>query len=222
MALISLEEIVFRYGRHKVLRGVDMRVNKGECVVLFGANGSGKSTLLSILNTHYRLREGRYLFQGEPVENDLQRVREQLLFVGHQTGFYGHLSPRENYRFFQSVHGLTLEDHIIEESVKTLGLYRFIDRPVGRFSAGMRKKLALGRILLFSPKLLLLDEPYSALDYRAVDWLNEMITRFLKQGGTVIMVSHTPEKIATLPHTAYTLKKGRITPDHDLKEATGC
>ncbi|GAB0058301.1 Heme exporter protein A [Candidatus Magnetaquicoccaceae bacterium FCR-1] len=201
-----------RYGRHLVLAGIELEVRRGECVVLYGANGSGKSTLLSLLSTRHAVREGSYHLNGLDVRHHGQEARERLLFVGHHTHLYGHLTSVENLLFFSDLRGLSVSESHLRQALDTVGLAKAADKPVQWFSAGMRKRLALARMLLADPRLLLLDEPYSALDTQGVNWLNAILADYLNQGGAVIMASHDPERVAALRHRPHHLARGVLTP----------
>ncbi|MBF0625430.1 MAG: heme ABC exporter ATP-binding protein CcmA [Magnetococcales bacterium] len=208
---VAIQELHFNFGRHRVLQGVELTLGPGDCGALFGANGSGKSTLLGILATRYRPRRGRYLLDGREVTPDLGHwARSQLLFIGHATHLYGHLTPLENLRFFADLRGLRPTDRTLAETVAQVGLGAFARRPVRGFSAGMRKRLALSRVLLARPALLLLDEPYSALDGPGVEWLNGLLRDYLIGGGTLVMASHDPGRVAALPHRPFQLREGRL------------
>lgn len=213
MAQLLVEELEYRFGRQRVLNGVDLEAFDGECVVLFGANGAGKSTLLYILATRYRPRAGRYQLNGVDVLEDGAGVRDNLIFVGHHTHLYGHLTPVENLGFFAALRGMEPDEATLRRAVKAVGLTRFADRPVMGFSAGMRKRAALARVLIARPPLLLLDEPYSALDAEGVDWLNGMMREYQEQGGTIVMATHDPERVASLTHRATRLKEGILIAD---------
>ncbi|MBF0615108.1 MAG: heme ABC exporter ATP-binding protein CcmA [Magnetococcales bacterium] len=220
--VVVLENAQHRYGRHQVLQGIDLTVSPGECAVLYGANGSGKSTLLALLSTRYTLREGRYLLDGIDVRQEPHEARARLLFIGHHTHLYGHLTPLENLQFFTSLRTIPTTDQQLRHVINTVGLNKAVDKPVQWFSAGMRKRLALARLLLAHPKLLLLDEPYSALDTQGVGWLNAMLTTFLHNGGSLIMASHDPERVAALPHRPWQLARGRLHPISNAQESEAC
>lgn len=213
MAELQVEGIQYRFGRQPVLNGVELEARPGECVVLFGVNGAGKSTLLSLLSTRLRLQHGRYLLNGLDVAHHGDAARAALMLVGHHTHLYGHLSPVENLRFFLDLRGLNPSDARLREVVAEVGLARFADRPAHGFSAGMRKRLALARVLLSAPSLLLLDEPYSSLDAAGVAWLNGVLRRYLTDGGTILLATHDPERVASLPHRPLRLDAGRLRPE---------
>ncbi|MBF0273234.1 MAG: heme ABC exporter ATP-binding protein CcmA [Magnetococcales bacterium] len=212
--VIQLEGVHHRFGRHRVLQGIDLNVRQGECVALYGTNGCGKSTLLALLATLLTVRQGRYLLDGLDVTRYGNEARDKLLFVGHQTHLYGHLTPVENLLFFRDLRGLNLPESRLRQAIETVGLAKAADKPVQWFSAGMRKRLALARMLLAHPRLLLLDEPYSALDTQGVQWLNAILTDYLRHGGALVMASHDPERVAALPHRPHQLARGVLTPIH--------
>ncbi|MBF0191673.1 MAG: heme ABC exporter ATP-binding protein CcmA [Magnetococcales bacterium] len=224
--VIQLEGVHHRFGRHRVLQGIDLTLRQGECVALYGANGSGKSTLLALLATLLTVRQGQYRLDGLDVTQHGNEARDKLLFVGHQTHLYGHLTPVENLLFFRDLRGLDLPESRLRQAIDTVGLAKAADKPVQWFSAGMRKRLALARMLLAHPRLLLLDEPYSALDIQGVHWLNAILTDYLRAGGALVMASHDPERVAALPHRPHHLARGVLSPmplpQPPLPEPTPC
>ncbi|MBF0096989.1 MAG: heme ABC exporter ATP-binding protein CcmA [Magnetococcales bacterium] len=207
---LRVSQLHHAFGRYRVLQGIDLQVSAGECVVLLGANGSGKSTLLALLATRLRVQQGSYHLVGLNVRAEAEEMRGRLLFVGHHTHLYGHLTPVENLLFFADLHQLSPSQEQLRQVVQTVGLEKFADQPVRWFSAGMRKRLALGRMLLSQPDLLLLDEPYSALDQQGVNWLNQVLRHFLSMGGMLVMASHDPERVAALPHRPLYLRRGQL------------
>lgn len=212
MAELSVSELHFRYGRHRVLKGLEFSAAPGERVALFGPNGSGKSTLLSVLAGRARPQKGNCLLNGIDALEEVEEARGQLLHLGHSTGLYGHLSALENLRFFADLWGLDIDEKTLREALSQAGLERFADRRTSGFSAGMRKRAALARILVARPSLLLLDEPYSALDAQGVAWLNGILSDYADGGGTLLLVTHDPERVAPLSPRSLHLKEGRLGP----------
>lgn len=210
MPLLSVQALHHCFGRHRVLNGIHLALEAGTCGVLLGSNGSGKSTLLSLLSTRFRVQRGHYHLDGLAVADHGDMIRSRLLFVGHHTHLYGHLTPLENLLFFADLHGLRPTETALRQAVVAVGLEPFMEQPIRWFSAGMKKRLALARMLLSKPDLLLLDEPYSALDLQGVTWLNETLGHFLQGGGVIVMASHDPERIAALPHLPFRLHRGQL------------
>lgn len=216
MAKLSVSGLHHRFGRHRVLRGVDFSMEAGQCGVLFGDNGSGKSTLLTLLSTRFSLQKGEYTLDGLNSASDGDEMRSRLVFGSHNSHLYGHLTSVENLRFFTDLRGLDCSDAMLREAVDSVGLSAFADRPTRWFSAGMKKRLTLARVLLAKPDLLLLDEPYSALDVQGVTWLNKILSEFLVAGGMIVMASHDPQRVAALTHLPYRLIKGRLQAPEEL------
>ncbi|MBF0609889.1 MAG: heme ABC exporter ATP-binding protein CcmA [Magnetococcales bacterium] len=209
-ARLAVQGVHHRFGRQTVLRGVDFAAQGGECVVLFGSNGAGKSTLLSLLSTRLRLQKGSYHLNDLSVTTHGEEIRGLMLFIGHHTHLYGHLTPLENMTFFADLRGLNHNHQQLVQAIEAVGLSRFVNRPVNGFSAGMRKRLALARMLLAPPALLLLDEPYSALDVQGVAWLNGVLQTYIAGGGLLIMATHDPDRVAALSPRPLLLVDGRF------------
>ncbi|MBF0455664.1 MAG: heme ABC exporter ATP-binding protein CcmA [Magnetococcales bacterium] len=219
MAKLVVSDLHHRFGRHRVLRGVDLTMSSGQCVVLFGDNGSGKSTLLTLLSTRFSLQKGHYKLDDLDAADQGDTIRSRLVFISHNSHLYGHLTSVENLLFFADLRGLDCSEKRLRAAVETVGLAPFADRPTRWFSAGMKKRLTLARVLVAKPDLLLLDEPYSALDVQGVNWLNTLLADFIQGGGMIIMASHDPQRVAALNHQPHTLRKGRLTAQ---KELLGC
>lgn len=212
MTQLQVMDVRHRFGRRVVLQKVNLTVNAGECAVLYGANGSGKSTILSLLSTRLRLQQGQCRLGDLDIQTQGEAARGRLIFISHHSHLYGHLTPLENLLFFRDIYQLTIDRERLTQAIAEVGLAPFVQQPIRWFSAGMKKRLSLARILVGHPDLLLLDEPYSALDHHGVAWLNQVIDRFQKQGKLVVMASHDPERVASLDHTPWLLDNGVLRP----------
>jgi heme exporter protein A len=202
----------FRYlRRHPILREVSLTLEPGQCLVLFGANGAGKSTLLGVLSTRLRPQRGAWSLQDIKGMDDPEEARRHLLLIGHLTHLYGHLTPLENLRFFAHLRGMDPSPEALLNTVAQAGLERHAHRPTAGFSAGMKRRLALARIGLAKPTLLLLDEPYSALDAAGILWLNGLLNDYLTRGGMIVMATHDPERVRALPHQPCHLHQGTLS-----------
>jgi heme exporter protein A len=182
-----------RFGRREVLRGVDLSVAPGGFLLVLGANGAGKTTLLRILATLLRPGAGRVTVAGTDVGEEPEAVRRSVGFVGHAPLLYGDLTLGENLRFFAAAYGIGSPAKRIAEVVDGVELSLRYDDPVRELSRGMRQRAALARALLHRPSVLLLDEPYAALDERARVLLDGILDE--ESGGTtIVLVTHEPER----------------------------
>jgi heme exporter protein A len=201
-----------RFGARWVLRGVSLEVRRGEAVGLLGSNGSGKSTVLRILGTLLNPNAGTGAINGLDIVRDASSVRGQIGYLAHTPGLYDDLTALENLRFAADMLGLPYA--AAQGSLERVGLaYAAGDRVRG-FSAGMQRRLALARLILRNPRVLLLDEPYSNLDAEGVDLMNSVIGDVVRSGGAALVALHelAPAK-ATLDRTL-TLVEGRIAAAH--------
>src|SRR5690554_6653740 len=161
---VDLHAIARRFARRWVLRGASLQVKPGEIVAMLGRNGSGKTTLLRVIATSLRPTRGDGYVYGHHLVHDADEVRACVGMLGHHAGLYDDLTAGENLRFAMRMSGLKVSRQQIEHALEQVTLAEEIDRRVRGFSAGMRRRLALARLLLRPPQLLLLDEPYAAFD----------------------------------------------------------
>jgi heme ABC exporter ATP-binding subunit CcmA len=187
---LELEGIAHRFGRRWVLRGVDLRLAPGEVVAILGANGAGKTTLLRIAATLLRPMRGEGRVGGADLRRAAPSIRAKVGLLGHSPALYEDLTPAENLRFSLLMHGMEAEPARIRPLLENVGLGEHADTPVRKFSAGMRRRVAVARILASLPELLLMDEPYASLDPEGVALVNATIGKVVAEGGGVLLATH--------------------------------
>jgi heme exporter protein A len=208
-----------RFGARWVLRGVSLEVQCGEAVALMGPNGSGKSTVLRILGTLLNPNSGSGYVNGLDIVRDATGVRGQVGYLAHTPGLYEDLTARENLRFAADMMGLPYA--AAESSLERVGLAHVSDDRVRGFSAGMQRRLALARLILRNPRVLLLDEPYSNLDAEGVELMNSVIAGIVESGGAALVALHELAPAKTMLDRTLTLVEGRIAaprPEHASRE----
>ncbi len=208
MAAFAVETIGLsrRYGRRWALADVSLSVPEGAAVMLAGRNGSGKSTLLRVLATALRPDHGDVKIAGHDVRREREGVRRAVALLAHHSFLYEALSARENLEVAASLLGRPLDPGILAR----VGLEARADDPVSSFSAGMRKRLSLGRVLLQSKPVVLLDEPYGELDPPGFELLDGVIAELRARGATVIMATHLVDRGQKLCDRAVLLDEGRL------------
>lgn len=197
-----------RFGARWVLRGVSLEVRRGEAVALLGPNGSGKSTVLRILGTLLSPNSGSGYVNGLDIVRDATGVRGQVGYLAHTPGLYDDLTARENLRFAADMLGLPYK--AAEGSLERVGLTHVAGDRVRGFSAGMQRRLALARLILRNPRVLLLDEPYSNLDADGVELMNSVIAGLVRSGGAALVALHELAPAKTMLDRTLTLVEGRI------------
>lgn len=208
---IEFHAIGRRYGALWALRGVSLRINPGEFVLLRGPNGSGKSTLLKIAAILVRPSAGRVEYPGAG-NGSPAAVKARIGMVAHSTLVYDDLSAAENLHFFGSLYGLPDLDSRVSSALQSVGLPERRNSLVRTFSRGMRQRLSLARALLHSPGLLLLDEPMTGLDQQAREWLEGKLAELHATGCTVVMSTHADEAAALSTRTVW-LQGGQVAQD---------
>ncbi len=193
------------YGDYPALRDLSLGLPVSSCCALLGRNGAGKTTLLRILAGLSPFQRGSVkLFGAEPRS---EAARSQLGFLGHGIGVYEDLSARENLRFFANIRGIKRN---ADAWLERVGLSKAADMPVRQFSRGMRQRLALARTFLNTPQTLLLDEPFTSLDDRAIAMLSELLVEARQRGATIVLSTHQlREALAVASHVAL-VENGRL------------
>ncbi len=133
--------------------------------------------------------------------------------VGHDSGLYSHLTLRENLAFAARMGGVGDAWQRADQWLNTTGLKRHSDVLVAKLSRGMRQRLAVARALIHEPAILLLDEPFTALDVAGTQWLLTLLTNWIERGHTVCFVTHEQEKIQRLARRVLELRDGKV---HDI------
>jgi heme exporter protein A len=206
--MIEIKKLVKRFGPLTVLRELDLEVSSGEFVALLGPNGAGKTTLLRILATLSKPNSGLVQVASYKLPEQSLYVREQLGVVSHLPLLYGDLSADENLTFYSRLYNITKIRQ--EQVLELVGLSKRKNDLVRTFSRGMQQRLAIGRAILHSPRILLLDEPHTGLDQDAGEILDKVLRDVALEGRTVIMTSHDLVRAADLASRLVVLSKGKI------------
>jgi heme exporter protein A len=205
---VKLEHVWKFYGDYPALRDYTLTITEGSCCALLGRNGAGKTTLLRILAGLSPFQRGTIQLFGAPARSE--KARNSIGFLGHGIGVYEDLSARENLTFFARTAGIKAAPKATATWLERVGLDRVASMPVRQFSRGMRQRLALARTFLHQPKLLLLDEPFTSLDDRAIAMLSELLVEARGNGATIILSTHQlREALAIASHVAL-IENGRL------------
>lgn len=208
---VSAERLERRFGAVPVLRGLDLEVARGQAVALFGPNGAGKSTLLRTLAGLLRASQGSVKVFGNelPAGADLRR---RIGYLGHESFLYRDLTARENLAYYARLFSIDT-DRVPLAALEEVGLARFAERRVATFSRGMLQRLALARVFLHNPDLLLLDEPLTGLDPQGGELLARMLIERRRRGVTILMATHDLERALACSTRALVLARGRVAWD---------
>lgn len=208
--MIAFDGVVKTFGERRALDGVSFEVRRGEILGLLGHNGAGKSTLFGVTLGLLHLSGGDILVDGVSVRRAARRARANVGSV-LAPAFYEYLSGRDNLRMLASYSERRVAAAEIDGVVARVGLTERIDDRVGRYSHGMRRRLALAQALLPRPELLLLDEWEAGLDPEGVIEMRELVVRLNREHGTtVVMSSHQPAAMHGMGERLAILREGRL------------
>ena len=208
---VVVEGLARRFGRRWALRGVSFTVNAGSAVALMGHNGSGKTTLLRIVATTLRPTRGTGRILGRDLLRDQDGIRESTGVLYHVPGVYGDLTARENLEFARRMWGGRTATGVAE-AAERVGLAYAMDERVSGFSSGMTRRLALARLVMRPPKLMLLDEPYASFDQDGVELVNRLVRDTVARGGVVLIATHDPARSSEVVDRVLHLEAGRLAP----------
>jgi heme ABC exporter ATP-binding subunit CcmA len=198
------------FGVQPALIRVDLAVEPGEVILIRGPNGAGKTTLLRLIATALSPTFGSGSVLGFDLLTGKEGIRRRTELLGHRTRLYEDLTAYENLRFSCTLHGL--DPAGIPSALQEVGLADVEGERVRTFSQGMRQRVAVARILLRQPELLLLDEPYAGLDEAAKDIVDGIVRVARDRGRTVVLATHDPTRGSMASRTLF-MDGGRFRPD---------
>jgi len=208
MSAVAAEGVWKFYGDYPALRNVQLETAPGSCLALIGRNGAGKTTLLRIMAGFSRPGRGKVRIMGnEPRETE---TRRQMGFIGHGIAVYDELSALENLMLFGKLYNLSDPRRSAMEWLERTGLARVANGLVREFSRGMRQRLAVARAFLHEPSVLLLDEPFTALDDSAIAVLQRLLREALAEGKTIVMSTHQLREALELATHVALLSRGQV------------
>ncbi len=196
--MFQIQHISKLYGKHEVLTDISFSVAPGQSLGILGVNGSGKSTLLSCIAKKYA---------GDT----------RLGYVPQENPLFDELKPLDNLRMWTKKHKNEIIERLSMPPLDKLGIPSFMDVPVMNMSGGMKKRLSLACALLDAPQIVLMDEPFAALDLPAKQDALQFMKYYLSLGNSFIVASHE-EAVFQFCHKVYLLKNGSLI---DTSEISG-
>jgi heme ABC exporter ATP-binding subunit CcmA len=207
-AAVAVNDVWKFFGDFPALRKVSLESAPGSCLALLGRNGAGKTTLLRILSGLSTPSRGKVELMGADARNHDARMATGM--IGHGIAVYDELSAIENLTLFARLYGVPDARPAAEEWLARTNLDRVANGLVREFSRGMRQRLAIARAFLHKPSILLLDEPFTSLDDRAIALLQSLLKDALTRGATVVMSTHQIREALELATHVALLVRGTL------------
>ena len=220
--MLELQNLCRSFRGIPAIENVSFRVAPGEIVGFLGPNGAGKSTTVKIITGMLRPNDGRVLFEGRDIRNDMVAFRALLGYVPEEAYLYNYLSGLEYLQLVGRLRGLG--EPLIEAKasglLKLLHLESWQYSPISSYSKGMRQRVLIAAALLHDPKLLIFDEPLSGLDVVSARLFKDLLELLAAQGKAVLYISHALEVVEQICSRVIVIAKGKILADASPSELT--
>lgn len=224
--IAEIEGLQKSFGNNHVLKGVNLKIEKGENLVVFGKSGSGKSVLIKCLVGLLEADEGNVILFGKEIsglkEHELNLVRKKVGFLFQSAALYDSMSVRDNLEFpLRDLKSKPQEekDALVMEVLRNVGLEAAIDKMPSELSGGMRKRVGLARTLILKPEIMLYDEPTTGLDPITSKEISQLILDVQKKYNTAsIIITHDVECARITANRMMILKEGTTFAEGTFQE----
>ncbi len=218
--VITLSNLIKQFGRFAALRGITAEFSGGKLYAILGDNGAGKTTLLRTLAGLNQPSSGEVSILGSRKFHDICR---HVGYMAHPSLLYDEMSGMENLQYFVRLYGIASSTRCAEV-ISAVGLDPDLARAVGQYSQGMRQRMSLARALINDPKILLLDEPFSNVDFHSATEMVRLLARTRDQGKTIFVVTHQASLLESVADEFIWMDFGKIigrTRDLKRSETSG-
>lgn len=200
-AALELQQLGCARGGRMLFGGVSLRLEAGQWLKVSGGNGAGKTSLLRVLAGLLPPASGRVLWRGQALAAQAERLGHERLFLGHAPAVKDDLSALENLMAACALAGEPVDTGQALQALEQAGLRVQAHQPLRRLSQGQRRRCALARLPLARRRpLWILDEPFSALDAPACDWLGDQVRAHIERGGMAVLTSHQAVALDRMAH----------------------
>ncbi|HEX8712854.1 MAG TPA: ABC transporter ATP-binding protein [Terracidiphilus sp.] len=217
--MLELRRVSKHFAGIPAVDNVSFSARSGEVTGYLGPNGSGKSTTMKMITGLLSLTEGRILFGGRPIDEDLIAFKKRMGYVPEEPYLYNHLSAVEYLNMVVQLRRLPTRESVmrIEGLLQLLSLHDDRHAAISGYSKGMRQKVLIAAALLHNPELVLLDEPFSGLDVGSALVLRRLIQELAARGKVVMFSSHELDTVERVSTRVVILHRGKIVADDSIE-----
>lgn len=218
--VIEVKNLTKSYGSNKVLKGIDLKVERGSMLALLGPNGAGKTTTVRILSTLLKYDGGSVWVEGHNVATDADKVRSVIGLTGQSAAVDELLTGRENLVMMGRLYRLTKRSAVARanELLEEFDLVGAADRPAKTYSGGMRRRLDLAVSLIATPPVIFLDEPTTGLDPRSRIAMWDIIKKLMANGTTILLTTQYLEEADQLADQIIVIDGGKVIAEGTAKQ----
>ena len=217
--MLKLNNVSKKFKNTTVVDNLSFSVDEGEIVGLLGENGAGKTTTLRMISTMLEITEGEIKVNEIDVKSNPESVRKEIgILFGGDVGLYDRLSGRENIRYFANLYGMSKKeaDNRIDVLAKSFEMEDYINKPVGKYSRGMKQKISIARSIVHNPSVMLFDEPTTGLDVSAARIVQDFILQCKAENKVILFSSHSMKEVEKLCDRVVIINKGKLLEDCTL------
>ncbi|AYE34382.1 ABC transporter ATP-binding protein [Clostridium septicum] len=217
--MLQLKNVTKKFKKTIVVDNISFDVNEGEIVGLLGENGAGKTTTLRMISTMLQISNGDIFVNNIDVKKYPEKVRKEIgILFGGDVGLYDRLTGKENIRYFANLYGMSKAeaDRRIDELSKSFGMEEYINKPVGKYSRGMKQKISIARSIVHNPSIMLFDEPTTGLDVSAARIVQNFILQCKKENKVILFSSHSMKEVEKLCDRVVIINKGKLLEDSTI------
>lgn len=207
---IEVTNVSKQFGGQPVLENVSLTIDRGTTVGLIGANGSGKSVLLKAICGMVMPDSGNIVVEGVTLGDKIDFPENMGVFINYP-GFIGIYNGFKNLKFLANIRGV-INDSQIREAMRKIGLDPDNKTKVDNYSLGMKQKLGLVQAIMENQEILVLDEPFNALDFQTYNDVKEIVRLLQAEGKTIVLTSHNYADIEQLCDAVYIIDNRQIVP----------
>jgi ABC-2 type transport system ATP-binding protein len=213
--MLEVQGLSKRYSGIPAIENISFTVQPGEVVGYLGPNGSGKSTTVKIITGLLKPNDGRVLFEGKNIRDDLPGFRAATGYVPEEAHVYTHLSGLEYLQLIGRLRGMAepLIEMKANRMLEVFALRSWRHSAISSYSKGMKQRVLISAALMHDPKLLIFDEPLSGLDVVTARLFKDLLVELSKQGKAVLYISHVLEVVEQVCHRVIVIGDGRILAD---------
>lgn len=205
---IKVDNAVKKFDKYTVLDHVNITCNKGEICGIVGRNGSGKTVLFKSICGFVKLNEGTVTVNGKVMGKDMKVLKKAGIII-EEPGFLRNKSGMKNLEYLYMINNKR-DKKYLRSVMENVGLDPYSRKKVGKYSLGMRQRLAIAQATMEDQDIIILDEPMNGLDNHGVQEVREYLLQLKKQGKTILIASHNREDIDVLCDKVYEMDNGRV------------
>ncbi|WP_199521909.1 MULTISPECIES: ATP-binding cassette domain-containing protein [unclassified Eubacterium (in: firmicutes)] len=205
---IKVDNAVKKFDKYTVLDHVNITCNKGEICGIVGRNGSGKTVLFKSICGFVKLNEGTITVNGKVMGKDMKVLKKAGIII-EEPGFLRNKSGMKNLEYLYMINNKR-DKKYLRSVMENVGLDPYSRKKVGKYSLGMRQRLAIAQATMEDQDIIILDEPMNGLDNHGVQEVREYLLQLKKQGKTILIASHNREDIDVLCDKVYEMDNGRV------------